>query len=101
MVAVLMQATGPGQNGPKARQAADLATYGLYRRVGPRFPGDWERAHAKVMFPVRTAIALWLCFISAMLLGFHRGRPWLVLLIPAIAAHMYVAYQIRPTAARR
>jgi hypothetical protein len=101
MVAVLMQGADPDQSHPKAGEVANLAMHGLCRRAGRRFPGDWERAHAKVMFPVRIAIALWLCFISAMLVGFNRGDLWLVLLIPAIAAHIYIAYQIRPTAARK
>lgn len=98
MVAVLMHGADPDQSRPKAREAADLATHGLRRRAGRRFPGDWERAHAKVMFPTRIAIALWLCFISAMLVGFHHGELWLILLVPAIAGHIYIAYQIRPTA---
>jgi hypothetical protein len=101
MVAVLMQTAEPGQKRPKLREATDLATHGLYRRAAHGFPGAWERAHAKVMFPLRIAIALCLCFISAMLLGFHRGQPWLALLIPAIALHIYIAYQIRPTVGRR
>lgn len=98
MVAVLMQTADPDQTRPTAREATDLATHGLRRRAGRRFPGDWERAHAKAMFPVRIAIALWLCFISAMLVGFDRGQLWLILLVPAIAAHIYIAYQIRPSA---
>jgi hypothetical protein len=101
MVAVLMQGADPDQRRPRPGEAADLAAHGLRRRGGHRFPGDWERAHAKVMFPVRIAIALWLCFISAMLVGFDRGVLWLILLIPAIAAHIYIAYRIRPNAVRR
>jgi hypothetical protein len=98
MVAVLMQGADPDQRRPKARQAADLAAHGLRRRTGRRFPSDWERAHAKVMFPVRIVIALWLCILSALLVGFDRGELWLILLVPAIAAHIYIAYQIRPSA---
>lgn len=82
------------------REAADLAAHGVHRWAGAYFPSDWERTHAKVMFPVRIAIALWLCFIGAMLIAFHRGKPWLILLIPAIAAHLYIAYRIRPDHAR-
>ena len=99
MVGVLMQAASPEQRRPHAAEAADLATHGLRRRAAGRFPGDWERAHAKAMFPIRIAIALWLCFISAMLVGFDRGQPWLILLVPAIATHVYIAYQIRPSSA--
>jgi hypothetical protein len=100
MVAVLMQGADPDQSRPKAGEAADIAAHGLRRRAR-RFPGDWERAHAKVMFPVRIAIAVWLCFISAMLVGFDRGELWLILLVPAIAAHLYIAYRIRPSTVRR
>jgi hypothetical protein len=101
MLAVLMQGAGLGQSHPRASEVANLAMHGLRRRAGDRFPGEWERAHAKVMFPLRIAIALWLCFISAMLVGFNRGQLWLLLLIPAIAAHIYIAYQIRPNAGAR
>lgn len=100
MVAVLMQGADPSQSRPTTGEAADLATHGLRRRAGRHFPGDWERAHSKVMFPIRIAIALWLCFISAMLVGFQVGELWLLLLVPAAAAHIYIAYQIRPSAAR-
>lgn len=102
MVGVLMKRAAPDQSHPKVGEAADLATHGLRRRMrrGPRFPSEWERAHAKVMFPLRIAIAIWLCFVSAMLVGFHRGELWLILLIPAIAAHIYIAYRIRPSAGR-
>jgi hypothetical protein len=99
MVAVLMQGAGPEQARPKVREAADLARHGLRRRVG-RFPGDWEREHAKVMFPVRIAIAVWLCFISAMLIAYRVGEAWLIVLIPAIALHLYIAYVIRPRGPR-
>lgn len=101
IVGMLMQGAEPGQRHPKAREAVDLATHGLSRRLGRRFPGEWERAHARVMFPARIAIALWLCFISAMLIVFHRDQSWwLALLIPAIAAHIAIAYRIRPSVTR-
>lgn len=65
-----------------------------------RFPSNWERAHAKVMFPVRLVITAWLCFISAVLIAFDRGELWLILLVPAIVVHLYIAYRIRPRALR-
>jgi len=102
MVAVLMQGADPGQTRPRAREAADLVTHGLRRRARTsRLPSNWERAHANVMFPVRIIIALWLCFISAMLIGYHRGELWLLLLVPAILLHLYIAYRIRPSAIPR
>jgi hypothetical protein len=101
MVAVLMQGAEPDQRHPRPHEVTDLATHGLRRRAGGRFLGDWERAHAKVMFPARIVIALWLCFISAMLVGFDRGLPWLILLLPAIALHLWIAYRIRPSTRRQ
>jgi hypothetical protein len=98
---VLMQGADPDQAHPKAGEAASLAVHGLQRRVGRQFPGDWERAHAKVMFPTRIVIALWLCFISALLVGFNRGELWLILLIPAIVTHLFIAYKIRPSTGPR
>lgn len=101
MVAVLMQGATAGQRRPKAAEAANLAVHGARQYAGRRFPGDWERAHAKVMFPLRIVIALWLCFISTMLITFHRGEFWLLLVIPAIVIHFLIAYQIRPAARRK
>ena len=101
MVDVLMQGAQPNQSHPRPGEAVNLATHGLQRRAGRRFPGDWERAHAKVMLPVRILIALWLCFLSAMLVTFERGELWLLLLIPAIAAHIAIAYRLRPNITRR
>ena len=100
MVSVLMQGADPDQTRPRAREAADLAMHGLRRRVR-RFPSDWERAHANVMFPVRIVIALWLCLLSAFLIVYHHGELWLLLLVPAILLHLYIAYRIRPSAIPR
>lgn len=102
MVAVLMQGADPDQSRPRAREAANLATHGLRRRArGERFPSNWERTHANLMFPVRIIIALWLCLVSASLIIYHRGEPWLLLLVPAILLHLYIAYRIRPSAIPR
>jgi len=101
MVAVLMEGANPDQARPSAGEATNLATHGLSRRAGRRFPGDWERAHAKVMLPLRIVIALWLCFLSAVLIGYHRGEIWLILLVPAIVAHILIAYRLRRNTARR
>ena len=99
MVAVLMQGAEPEQSRPRPREAADLASHGLRQRArSGRLPGRWEREHASMMFPVRILIALWLTFISAMLIGFQRGELWLLVLIPAILLHLIIAYRIRPGA---
>ena len=102
MVAVLIQGAGPDQTRPRPREAANLATHGLRRRArGGRLPTDWERAHANVMFPLRIVIALWLCLLSAFLIVYHQGELWLLLLVPAIVLHLYIAYRIRPSAVPR
>jgi hypothetical protein len=102
MVAVLIQGADPDQTRPRAREAVNLATHGLRRRArGGRLPGDWERAHANVMFPLRIIIALWLCLISTLLVVYNRGELWLLLIVPAIVLHLYIAYRIRPTAIPR
>jgi hypothetical protein len=102
MAAVLIQGADPDQTHPRAREAANLATHGLRRRVlEGHLPGKWERAHANVMFPVRIIIALWLCLISLFLIVYQRGELWLVLLVPAILLHLYIAYRIRPSAIPR
>jgi hypothetical protein len=46
-------------------------------------------------------IALWLCLLSTFLIFYHRGELWLVLLVPAILLHLYIAYRIRPSAIPR
>ena len=102
MLAVLMQGAAPDQTRPRVREAANLATHGLRRRASRgRFPSNWERAHANVMFPVRIIIALWLCLLSTLLIVSHRGELWLLLLAPAILLHLYIAYRIRPSAILR
>ena len=102
MLAVLMQGAAPDQTRPRVREAANLATHGLRRRASRgRFPSNWERAHANVMFPVRIIIALWLCLLSTLLIVSHRGELWLLLLVPAILLHLYIAYRIRPGATPR
>jgi hypothetical protein len=102
MVAVLIQGADPEQTRPRGREVANLAAHGLRRRGRDgRFPSDWERAHANVMFPLRIVIALWLCLLSTFLIVYHQGEVWLLLLVPAIALHLFIAYRIRPSAVPR
>jgi hypothetical protein len=97
MVAVLIQGADPDQTRPRAREAANLATHGLRRRAREgRFPSNWEREHAKFMFPTRIIIALWLCLLSALLIVYHRGELWLLVIVPSIVLHLFIAYRIRP-----
>jgi hypothetical protein len=102
MAAVLIQGADPDQTHPRPREAANLARHGLRRRAHDgHLPGKWERAHANVMFPVRIIIALWLCLISLFLILYQRGELWLLLLVPAILLHLYIAYRLRPSAIPR
>lgn len=102
MLAVLMQNADPEQTRPRPAEVANLARHGLRRRASSgRFPSRWEREHAKVMFPVRILVALWLCFISSMLIAYDRGELWLLVLVPGIVVHLYIAYRIRPGAIPR
>ena len=50
---------------------------------------------------MRIIIALWLCLLSTFLIVYHRGELWLLLLVPAIVLHLYIAYRIRPSAMLR
>ena len=38
-----------------------------------RVPSAWEYAHARLMLPVRIAIAVWLVFLTAVLYGTGHG----------------------------
>ena len=46
----------------------------------------------------RNALALGgvLCLLSLFLIAYHRGELWLLLIVPAIVLHLYIAYRIRP-----
>ena len=101
MLAVLLEGAEPGQTRPRVGEALDLAVHGLALHCGGRLPGDWEKRHASVMFPVRLLIAVWLIFVTTMLLAYHRGEPWAIVTIPAIVLHVWIAYRIRPRAVPR
>ena len=57
-------------------------------KIVPRF----EYRHPRVFAGVRTASALWLLILTAILYGYDRGGWWRALLIPAAAGHFYFAY---------
>ena len=111
MVAVLMQGADPDQTRPRAGEAADLVTHGLRQRAGlPLPPGrrplDWERAHGKFMIPFRLLIALFLFIMSLIIVAAHNGHLWggelwLLLTVPGMLVHLWIAYRIRPSTIRR
>lgn len=97
MIAILLSGSAPNQRHPRIGEVIDLASHGLGLRANAgRFPSIWERRHHRAMFPIRITIALWLGFLSAMLIDYQRGEYWLVIVIPAILANLYIAYRIRP-----
>jgi hypothetical protein len=66
-----------------------------------RRPLDWERAHANLMFPMRTAIALLLLTMSVVIVVAHDGHPWgawlfLLATVPGMLVHLSIAYRIWP-----
>ena len=111
MVAVLMQAADPDQTRPRAGEAADLVRHGLGRRAGlplppRRRPLDWERAHGKFMIPFRLVFALLLFIMSVIIVAAHNGQPWsgelwLLLTVPGMLVHLWIAYRIRPSTTHR
>jgi hypothetical protein len=52
----------------------------------------FEYRHPRVFAGVRTASAVWLLILTAILYGYDRGGWWRALLIPAAAGHLYFAY---------
>lgn len=77
----------------------------LISNITRRRPLDWERAHAKFMFPMRSAIALLLLIISVVIVGAHDGHPWgawwfLLATVPGMLVHLFIAYRIRPSTIR-
>ena len=53
----------------------------------------WEYRHPRVMVPVRVLSGIWLVALTAILYGYGVGGWWGLLLVPAAAAHFYVAYR--------
>ena len=45
------------------------------------------------MVPVRVAIGVWLVVLIAILYSYGVGGLWGLLLVPAAAAHFYLAYR--------
>ena len=98
MLSVLLSGAAAGQTRPRPGEVTDAVRHGLGRRLrGRRYPGSWERDHARLMFPLRLAIATWLVFLTSVLYGYGRGGLWGVVLVPAIGLHLLYAYRLRPS----
>jgi len=95
MLAVLMAGAAAGQRWPRPAEAADLLRNAIDLRLQTRFRRSraWEYRHARVMGPVRVAIGIWLLVLTAIMYGYGVGGWWALLLVPAAAAHFYVAYR--------
>lgn len=108
MVAVLMQGADPDQTRPRVSEAADLVAHGVRRRASAPFRGpgrrplDCERAHANLMVPARIVFALISLIVSLAIVAAHNWQPWggwlwLLLTIPGMLAHLFIAYRVWPS----
>jgi hypothetical protein len=95
MLSVLMAGAEQGQRWPRVAQVADLLRAATSMRLRSRLRTSWawEYRHRRVTVPVRILSGLWLVALTAILYGYGVGGWWGLLLIPAAAAHFYVAYR--------
>jgi hypothetical protein len=95
MLTLLMAGAEHGQRWPRLAEAADLLRGATWTRLRNRWRSSWawEYRHRRVTVPVRIVSGIWLVALTAILYGYGVGGWWGVLLIPAAAAHFYVAYR--------
>jgi hypothetical protein len=95
ILSVLMAGAEEGQRWPRLAEAADLLRSAICMRLQTRLRTSWawEYRHRRVMVPVRVVIGIWLVALTAILYGYGVGGWWGLLLVPAAAAHFYVAYR--------
>jgi hypothetical protein len=95
ILSVLMAGAEAGQRWPRLAEAADLLRSAIYMRLRGRLRASWawEYRHRRVMGPVRLLIGIWLVALTAIMYGYGVGGWWGLLLIPAAAAHFYLAYR--------
>ena len=95
MLSVLMAGAEPGQRWPRAAEVSDLLRSAISLRLRGRLRASWawEYRHRRVTVPVRLISGIWLVALTAILYGYGRGGWWAALLVPAAAAHFYVAYR--------
>ena len=96
ILTVLMAGAEKGQRRPRLAEAADLLRSATQMRLQTRLRTSfaWEYRRRRVMVPVRVVSGIWLVALTAILYGYGRGGWWGLLLVPAAAAHFYVAYRI-------
>ena len=95
ILTVLMAGATVGQRWPRLAEAADLLKSAIYMRLQTRVQTflAWEYRHRRVTVPVRVVSGIWLVALTAILYGYGIGGWWALLLVPAAAAHFYVAYR--------
>lgn len=95
ILTVLMAGATKGQRWPRLAEAADLLRSATYMRLKTRLRTflAWEYGHRRVMVPVRVVSGIWLVALTAIMYGYGVGGWWGLLLVPAAAAHFYVAYR--------
>ena len=99
MLSVLMAGAEQGQRWPRLAEVADLLRSATSMRLRSRLRTSWawEYRHRRVMVPVRVLIGIWLVALTAIIYGYGYGYGvggwWGLLLVPAAAAHFYVAYR--------
>ncbi len=95
ILSVLMAGAEEGQRWPRLTEVTDLLRSAFYMRLRTRLRTSWawDSRHRRVMVPVRVAIGIWLLALTAILYGYGVGGWWGLLLVPAAAAHFYVAYR--------
>jgi hypothetical protein len=96
ILSVLMAGAAEGQRRPRLAESANLLRNAIFMRLRQtKVPSSWEYRHARVMFPARVGIGIWLVILTAILYGNGRGGWWGALLVPAAALHFYLAYRLR------
>jgi hypothetical protein len=95
ILAVLMAGAEKGQRWPRLAETTDLLRSAIIMRLQTRLRTSWawEYRHRRVMVPVRVVSGVWLVTLTAILYGYGIGGWWGLLLVPAAAAHFYVAYR--------
>jgi hypothetical protein len=95
ILSVLMADAEEGQRWPLLAEVADLLRSAIYMRLRTRLRTSWawEYRHRRVIVPVRVVSGIWLVALTAILYGYGVGGWWALLLVPAAAAHFYVAYR--------
>ena len=95
ILSVLMAGAAEGQRWPRPAEVADLLRSAIHMQLRTRFRTSWawECSHRRVMVPVRILSGIWLVALTAIMYGYGVGGSWGLLLVPAAAAHFYVAYR--------